>query len=165
MSGSAIGKEQEGWSTAKKIRSLMLLGMVSLLSLGIVSAASLLRATSFEATPSSASGESLSSRINTVATALEIVGSNPVLGIGIGNFRWMHRIGYGSDLEPHNSYIGALLNRGNGCLALYLLLFYVIYEILKRLNRSDLPELLWVSKGLRVNLNLFRLRRSLMIYG
>jgi O-antigen ligase len=150
-----IIKEQEGWSAAKKVRSLLLLGVVSLLFVSIVPAATLMRATSFEATQSAAGGESLTNRINTVKAALEMIASNPILGIGIGNFRWMHQIAYGSDLHPHNSYIGALLNGGIGCLALYLLLFYVTYQMLKRLEKSGPPELWWVSKGLRINLILF----------
>jgi O-antigen ligase len=150
-----IIKEQEGWSAAKKVRSLLLLGAISLLFLSIVPAASLLRATSFEATQSTGAGESLSNRISTVTAAFEMIASNPVLGIGIGNFRWLHQIGYGSDLHPHNSYVGALLNGGIACLALYLLLFYFTYQMLKELEKSGPRELLWVSKGLRINLILF----------
>jgi O-antigen ligase len=150
-----IVKEQASWSAAKKVRSLLLIGVASLLFLSIVPAASLLRATSFEASQSAAGGESLRNRINTVRTALDMIASNPILGIGIGNFRWMHQIVSGSDLHPHNSYIGALLSGGISCLALYLLLFYVTYQMLKRLEKSGPPKLLWVSKGLRINLILF----------
>jgi O-antigen ligase len=150
-----VVKEQEGWSAAKRIRSLLLLGSISLLFLAIIPASSLLRATTFEASYSSAGGESLSNRITTITAAFEMIASNPVLGVGLGNFRWMHQINYGSDLAPHNSYIGALLSGGVGCLALYLLLFYVTYQMLKRLEKSGLQELLWVSKGLRINLILF----------
>jgi O-antigen ligase len=150
-----IVKEQKGWSATKRIRSLLLLGSISLLFLAIIPASSLLRATTFEASHSSAGGESLSNRINTITAAFEMIASNPILGVGLGNFRWMHQIAYGRDLHPHNSYIGALLNGGVGCLALYLLLFYVTYQMLKRLERSGPRELLWVSTGLRISLIIF----------
>jgi O-antigen ligase len=150
-----IVKGQKGWSATKRIRSLLLLGSIGLLFLAIIPASSLLRATTFEASHSSTGGESLSNRFNTITAAFEMIASNPVLGVGLGNFRWMHQINYGRDLAPHNSYIGALLNGGVGCLALYLLLFYVTYQMLKRLEKSGPQELLWVSKGLRINLLLF----------
>jgi len=150
-----IIKEQECWSAAKKIRSLLLLGSVSLLFLSIIPATSLLRATSFEATQSTGAGESLSNRINTVTAAFEMIVSNPVLGIGIGNFRWLHQIAYGSDLYPHNSYLGALLDGGIICLALYILLFYFTYQMLRELEKSGPRELVWMSKALRINLILF----------
>jgi O-antigen ligase len=150
-----IVKEQEGWSAAKKVRSLLLLGVLSFLLLSIMPTANLLRATSFEAAQSAVGGESLANRVNTVTAALEMIASKPILGIGIGNFRWMHQIAYGSDLHPHNSYIEALLSGGVGCLTLYLLLFYVTYQMLRRLEKTGPRELLWVSKGLRINLILF----------
>jgi O-antigen ligase len=121
----------------------------------MIPASSLLRATTFEATHSAAGGESLSNRINTITAALDMIASNPILGIGLGNFRWMHQINYGSDLHPHNSYLGALLNGGIGCLTLYLILFYITYQMLKQLEKSGPRELLWISKALRVNLLLF----------
>jgi O-antigen ligase len=150
-----IIREQEGWSAAKKVRSLLLLGVVSFLLLSIMPTANLLRATSFEATRSAVGGESLTNRINTVTAALAMIASNPILGIGIGNFRWMNQIAYGSDLHPHNSYVEALLSGGIGCLILYLLLFYVTYRMLKQLEKIGPSDLLWVSKGLRINLILF----------
>jgi O-antigen ligase len=150
-----IVKEQEGWSAAKKVGGLLLLGVASFLLLSIMPAANLLRATSFEATLGAVGGQSLINRINTVTAALEMIAFNPILGIGIGNFRWMHQIAYGSDLHPHNSYVGALLSGGIGCLTLYLLLFSITYRMLKQLEKRGPIDLLWMSKGLRISLILF----------
>ena len=150
-----IIKEQQSWSAAKKIRNLLLLSSVSLLFLSIIPTTSLLRATSFEATQHTGAGESLSNRINTVTSAFEMILSNPVLGIGIGNFRWLHQIASGSDLYPHNSYLGALLDGGVFCLALYLILFYSTYQMLMELEKTGPHELVWMSKAFRINLILF----------
>jgi len=150
-----IIKEQEGWSVAKKIRSLIFVGSVSFLFFSIIPAVGLLRATSFEATHSTGAGESLTNRINTVAAAFEMILSNPILGVGIGNFRWLHQIAYGSNLHPHNSYLGALLSGGIPCLALYSILFYLTYQMLNDLEKLGPRDLLWMSKALRINLILF----------
>jgi O-antigen ligase len=80
---------------------------------------------------------------------------DPILGIGPGNFRWMHQAFYGSDLVTHNSYVWALVSGGIGALALYLVLSYMTYRTLRQLERSGPRELLWVNKGLRINLILF----------
>jgi O-antigen ligase len=150
-----IIREQKGWSVGKRIRTILFLSFVSLLFLSIVPAANLLRATSFETAQTAAGGESLSNRVHTVVAAFEMIASNPILGIGIGNFRWMHQISYGRDLHPHNSYVGALLNGGISSLALYLLLFFVTYRMLKKLEDTGPVEFLWISTGLRVNLLIF----------
>jgi O-antigen ligase len=150
-----ILKEQEGWSITKRVRSFFLLGAVSLLFLTIVPTASFLRATTFEASATAPGGVSTSHRIDTVYAALEMFAQDPILGIGPGNFRWMHQAFYGSDLVTHNSYVWALVSGGIGALVLYLVLFYMTYRTLRQLERSGPRELLWVNKGLRINLILF----------
>ncbi len=150
-------KERQGWSVAQRIRSFLLLGFASLIILSIVPAATLMRATTFETAHVAPGGESLTNRIKTTGAALELAASDPILGIGIGNFRWMHQAYYGSDLVTHNSYLWALLAGGIGALGLYLLLFYLTYRMLRDLEDSGPPELLWLSKGLKVGLSLFLL--------
>jgi hypothetical protein len=64
----------------------------------------------------------------------------------------MHQAFYGSELATHNSYVWALVSGGVGALGLYLLLFYLTYQMLKELEKSGPRELLWLTKGLRVGL-------------
>ncbi len=150
-----IFKEQEGWSVAKRLRSLLFLGAVSLVFLLIIPTSSLLRATTFEASWTAPGGKSMSDRIQTVLTALEMVAQDPVFGIGPGNFTWMHQAFYGTALATHNSYIWALVSGGIGALVLYLFLLAGTYRMLRRLERSGPHDLLWLSKGLRIGLVLF----------
>ncbi|MFQ5903077.1 MAG: O-antigen ligase family protein [Candidatus Binatia bacterium] len=148
-------KEQEDWSAGKRVRSFFLLGTVTCFLWAAVPTAQFMRATTFDATEQGPGRGSLNNRINRITALLEIASSNPLLGIGIGNFRWMNQAFYGNDRGSHNSYLGALAEGGIGVLVLYLLLFYSTYRMLKNLERAGPQELLWLSKGLRVNLILF----------
>lgn len=150
-----IIKEQEGWSPLKRARSFFLLGSVALLLFVAVPAAQFMRATTFDPTAQAPGKESLNKRIVRVWHLLDTAASNPIFGIGIGNFGWFNQITYGDTRRPHNSYLGALAEGGIGVLALYLLLFYVTYQMLRQLERAGPPELLWLSKGLRVGFILF----------
>jgi O-antigen ligase len=150
-----ILKEQEGWSAIKRIHSFLFLGAVLIALSVIVPASQYMRATSFDPTTQAPGKQSLNHRITRIWNLLETAASNPILGIGIGNFRWVNQSRYGDDRQPHNSYLGTLAESGVLVLSLYLLLFYVTYRMLNELKRSGPRELLWLSKGLRVNLILF----------
>jgi hypothetical protein len=81
---------------------------------------------------------------------------HPFLGVGIGNFQWTKAFyGLARGAPTHNAYLWALTAGGIGVPVLYLLLFFVTYRMLRQLERSGPPELLWLSKGLKVNLFLF----------
>jgi O-antigen ligase len=153
--GILILKEQEGWSAMKRMHSFFFLGAVLAFLTIMVPASQYMRATSFDPTAQAPGKQSLNKRINRIWHLLEIAASNPVLGIGVGNFRWVNQSRYGDDRQPHNSYLGTLAESGIPVLSLYLLLFYMTYRMLTQLRRSGPRELLWLSKGLRVNLILF----------
>lgn len=153
--GVLILREQEGWSAIKRIQSFLFLGAVLIFLSVIVPASQYIRATSFDPTTQAPGKQSLNHRITRIWNLLETAASNPILGIGIGNFRWVNQSRYGDDRQPHNSYLGTLAESGAPVLSLYLLLFYVTYRMLNQLKRSGPRELLWLSKGLRVNLILF----------
>ncbi len=150
-----ILKEQQGWVAAKRLRSYVFVASVSVLLLAAVPTAQFLRATTFDPAAAVPGQSSLRNRIIRTYASLEMAASNPILGIGIGNFRWMNQAFYGNDQGPHNSYLGTLAEGGIGVLVLYLLLFYITYRMLRHLEREGPQELLWLSKGLRVNLILF----------
>lgn len=150
-----ILKEQEGWSVAKRVRSLLLLVSVAFVLFAAMPTAQLMRATTFDPTVAAPGQQSLRQRITIIYDSLGMIASDPILGIGIGNFRWMEQAFYGRDVGNHNSYLWAFTSGGIGVLALYLLLFYITYWMLRRVERSGPRELLWLSKGLKVNLILF----------
>jgi O-antigen ligase len=153
--GILIVKEQEGWSATKRIHSFFFLGTVLIFLSVIVPAGQYMRATSFDPTIQAPGKQSLDKRITRIWHLLETAGSNPVLGIGIGNFGWVNQTRYGDDRQPHNSYLGTLAESGAPVLALYLLLFCVTYRMLSQLKKFGPPEFIWLSKGLSVNLVLF----------
>jgi len=153
--GVLILKEQEGWSAMKRVHSFLFLGAVLIVLSVIVPASQYMRATSFDPTTQAPGKQSLNKRITRIWNLLETAASNPIVGIGIGNFRWVNQLRYGDDRQPHNSYLGTLAESGVPVLSLYLLLFYVSYRMLNQLKRSGPRELLWLSKGLRVNFILF----------
>jgi O-antigen ligase len=118
-------------------------------------ATQIMRATTFDPQLEAPGQQSLQSRQRIVLDSLKMFASDPIFGAGLGNFPWVARTYFGSGGHTHNSYLWALTSGGIGVLALYLLLFYVTYRMLKQLERSGPRELLWLSKGLKVNLLLF----------
>lgn len=152
-----ILKEQRGWTPARRLHSLAMLFGLVLIVLAVVPTTQLLRGTTFSPTKVTRGQQSLRDRMNTVYAAAEMSAGNPVLGIGVGNFRWMHQAHYGNDRETHNSYLWALTGGGVPLLALYLTLFATTYGMVRRAERAGPLELLWAAKALRVNLILFLL--------
>jgi O-antigen ligase len=152
-------REQTGWSAAKRARSFMFLGALGLVVAAAAPAAQLIRATTFDRAKVAKGQDSLNNRLNTVVAAVEIVASDPVFGVGIGNFRSVKRTREGLPRSEgtHNAYLWALTSGGVGALALYLTLFYSTYRTLRRLEAGGPPELLWLAKGMRMSLLLFLL--------
>jgi hypothetical protein len=144
-----------GGSITKRARILFFVASLAILLALVVPVAQLTRVTTYDPSTAAPGSGSLRDRIDTISAALELSASDPVLGIGIGNFVWMHRAFYGTARSEHNSYLWALTSGGIPALGLYLLLFYVTYRMLRQLERAGPKELLWVSKGLRVGLVLF----------
>lgn len=157
-----ILKEQKGWSIQRRIGTLVGLGLAGLFVLAVAPSHDVERATSFNPSADVAStpGEaSLRNRIATDFAALQIGLSHPLLGIGLGNFHLVEVLtpDIGSQSKTSNGYTWAMTSGGFGVLALYLLLFFLTYRALRRLESSGPPEFLWLSKGLKVNLFLFLL--------
>ena len=153
--GVLVVIDQKGWSAAKRMYSVFCMGLVGLMILALVPHAYLERATTFDPDTDAPGQESLQTRLHVITSALKMIGSDPIFGAGIGNFPWVARAFYGSSGHTHNSYLWALVAGGIGVFALYLLLFYLTYRMLRQLERSGPQDLLWLSKGLRVSLVLF----------
>lgn len=75
-------------------------------------------------------------RLETNAHAWEVFTASPLLGVGPGNFRWLHRERYPHSVAAgrptHNSYLWALTEGGVVAAGLYLLLFAAIFRDLWR---------------------------------
>jgi hypothetical protein len=150
-----VVKDQKGWSAAKRMCCVVFIGLVAFLALTVVPATFIERVTTFDPNAQAVGQESLQNRRRVVLNALKMVAADPIFGAGIGNFPWVAPSFFGSRGHTHNSYLWALTSGGIGVFGLYLLLFYVTQRMLKQLEYSGERELLWLSKGLRVNLFLF----------
>ncbi len=156
-----ILKEQKGWSIQRRIGTVVGLGLAGLFVLAVAPSHDVTRATSFNpnadvGTPGEAS---LRNRLATDFAAIQIGLSHPLLGVGLANFHQVEILtpDIGSQSKTSNGYTWAMTSGGFGVLALYLLLFFLTYRALRRLESSGPPEFLWLSKGLKVNLFLFLL--------
>lgn len=69
-------------------------------------------------------------RLETKDHAIEVFKADPLLGVGPGNFRWLHRQLYPYSIAagrpPHNSYLWAAAEGGVLAVCLYALLFFFI---------------------------------------
>jgi O-antigen ligase len=140
------------WSSTQRIRALLLMACAGLLISLLVPAIALLRATTFAAQSSAPGGQSLIDRLNTFYAAASMFASDPILGVGLGNFLWLHTAHFGLNRLPHNSYLWALIDGGPMVLVLYVLLLYVTYRMLRALETAGPPDLRWLATGLRFNL-------------
>ena len=153
--GGFILLDQKGWSPAKRFFCVVAMALVAVLGLAFVPSAYLERVTTFDPEVDAPGQESLQNRLLVINSALSMVASDPLFGAGFGNFPWVARVFYNSAGATHNSYLWATTSGGLGVLALYLLLFYVTFRMLRQLEKEGPRELLWLSKALRVNLITF----------
>ena len=152
---ASIIKDQKGWSVAKRMYCIFAMGFVGLLMVALVPAAYIERATSFDPAADGAGQESLQNRARVVVGALKMIATDPIFGAGFGNYPWVARAYFNVSGATHNSYLWAFTSGGIGVFASYMLLFYVTYRMLKRLERAGPRELLWLVKATKVNLLLF----------
>ena len=85
-------------------------------------------------------------RVATLEDALSIIGSYPIFGVGLGNFRWFNMYLHGSYKPPHNSYVWSWAEGGIVTTLAYLTLFAFVYARIQRLrekykNHPVLPDL------------------------
>ena len=87
--------------------------------------------------------------------------SNPLLGVGPGNYRWIRQLYYDHiRLATHNSYLWALLSGGIFTLLCYLWLFWTTWRDLRFIEKQPIfpsgPSL-WMIKSMRTVLLLYLL--------
>ncbi len=100
-------------------------------------------------------------RLTVLMAGLRLAAENPLMGIGIGNFRWVTALdgAYGGiSMAAHNAYVLAIAEGGIVLLAGYLLLFGITARDLSRALRqsAQMPEvgLRWLILATRTNLAL-----------
>lgn len=96
-------------------------------------------------------------RAAAIEHSLEFMRRRPVLGVGLGNFRWVHRYYYGDFKPPHNSYLWAATEGGLVLLVAYLVLFRRLWRRFGRLRAAYVtdPALPLFPHWLRVYMVLF----------
>jgi O-antigen ligase len=153
--GAAIIRDQKGWSATKRLNCILCLGLTGILLFAVVPSAYIERATNYDTAQDAAGQESLANRSRVVLGALQMIAADPLFGAGFGNYPWVAPTFFRVGGSTHNSYLWAFTSGGIGVFALYLLLFYVTYRMLKQLERSGPRELLWLVKAMKVNVVLF----------
>ncbi|MGH7824515.1 MAG: O-antigen ligase family protein [Candidatus Binatia bacterium] len=95
-------------------------------------------------------------RLKTLSDGSKIIVDNPILGAGIGNFRWVRLERFGAAGPPHNSYLWAAAEGGVPILLLYLLLFgLALKNLLRAESKSTSLEARFIARGLRTGLMSF----------
>ncbi len=91
-------------------------------------------------------------RAAAVEHSLALIRQHPILGVGLGNFRWVNRYYHGFFKPPHNSYLWAAAEGGVVLLSAYLLLFRQLWRRFGRLRSAytDHPQLAFFPHWLRV---------------
>jgi O-antigen ligase len=98
-------------------------------------------------------GRSTERRLNTLIDGSKIITQNPMLGTGIGNFRWVRFKNFGAVTPPHNSYLWSAVEGGIPILVLYLVLFGLsLKNLLHAERKSTNPEIRFIARGLRTGL-------------
>jgi O-antigen ligase len=127
----------------RRIAGLVIVLLVaSVAVLAIVPERHLDRITAFFATDraveaAGSSGGSNLARLEMLRVGLRMFAENPLLGVGIGNSRWVAVVDYGGVRLSglHNSYVTALAEGGLLLMAAYLLLFWSVLASLARTRR------------------------------
>jgi len=152
---------EAGLELRKIILILFLAGILLLLAFHLVPKQHLDRFTSLKMDPTQkeASG-SIRERKHSLEIGLRIfLDSNPLIGVGPGNFRWIRQTHYDHKrIATHNAYLWALVSGGVPALILFLLLFLASFKDLNWMVRQKTEAFLppkWMIKAIRTVFVLF----------
>lgn len=148
-----------------KVGRLASVALILLLTLAlvwfVVPAQLFERLTTLFPSPEAASSATRSVELRQLMLAVgwKLFQESPLLGVGVGNIRWMAALqpeAAGLGLTMHNNYMLALVEGGVVLLAAYLLLFWLTWRSLQRSARraAAAPEigLGWLVSATRTNL-------------
>ena len=94
----------------------------------------LLNLNPFAASTGVEGSRSTEQRVATLGEALQIIRQYPLLGVGLGNFRWVNMYMHGSWKPPHNSYVWSWSEGGVFVTLSYLMLFGFLFARIQRLR-------------------------------
>ena len=104
---------------------------------------------------------STENRLDLALTGLKMFVDHPVMGVGVGNFRWKSIVDYNNPHVSalHNSYVLALTEGGLTMFIAYLVLFTIILRVLADTRRraAEQPEvgLGWLVEAAQIMMVLF----------
>lgn len=149
----------ERFSVKRQLQTVLVLSLAAYLAVSLVTPAHIERLENlFPGGSITARGtRSVEGRIETLQIGLrEMIAREPLFGIGLGNFMWVHLQISGRRTPPHNSYLWAAAEGGIPTLLLYLLLFGLTFKNLVQVERKARhPGLREVARGLRTSLLVF----------
>lgn len=160
---AAILAVEAGFRLRRFLAMALVIGACGFLVLNLVPEQHLNRMTTLESADSSKPSEAYKSaenRLQVAKVALEVYAdSNPLFGVGPGNFRWIRQLEYDlKRLSFHNGYLWALLSGGIAALSLYLFLYWTCWRDLRRLEKlppSAAKPPRWMIKFTQTALLLF----------
>jgi len=153
---------ESGLEFRKILMILFLAGALLLLAFNLVPKQNLDRITALKMDPTQKeASQSMSERKQSLKAGLRIfLDSNPLLGIGPGNYRWIRQAHYDHKrVATHNAYLWSAISGGIPALILFLLLFWTSWKDLcwmarQKAGSSSLPPI-WMIKATRTVLLLF----------
>jgi O-antigen ligase len=87
---------------------------------------------------------STENRLELALTGLRMFADHPIMGVGLGNFRWKSIVDYNNPHVSalHNSYILALTEGGLTIFIAYVVLFVILFRVLAEARRraAEQPE-------------------------
>jgi len=96
-------------------------------------------------------------RAATLKDSVKIIEQHPFFGVGLGNFRWVHKLEYGLFKPPHNSYVWSMSEGGPALVLAYFVFFAMLWRRIGRLRTAyaEHPYLPRFPQFLRVYMTLF----------
>jgi len=104
---------------------------------------------------------STENRLELILTGLRMFVDHPLMGVGVGNFRWRSIVDYNNShiSALHNSYVLTLTEGGLVMFAGYLVLFTVVLKVLAEARRRSAEQpavgLAWLVEGTQVMFVMF----------
>src|SRR5262245_17001353 len=75
-------------------------------------------------------------RAATLKDSVKIIEQHPFFGVGLGNFRWVHKLEYGLFKPPHNSYVWSMSEGGPALVLAYFVFFAMLWRRIGRLRTA-----------------------------
>ena len=104
---------------------------------------------------------STENRLELIQIGLKMFTDHPIMGVGVGNFRWRSIVEYNNPHVSalHNSYVLTLTEGGLTMFGGYMVLFWIIWRTLRDMRRraAEYPEvgLAWLAEATQIMFVIF----------